>query len=379
MGKKLTTEDFVEKAIAVHGSTYSYESANYVGGKKKIEIICLNGHGSFWQVASSHITQKAGCPACGKNEVPSTESYIAKCKEFHGDRFSYERTVYSNCSSKVIVTCKVHGDFLTLASKHVRGAGCSICSGVAKPSTSEFIEQSKAVHGEKYTYTKVSYVKAHAKVVITCRIHGDFEITPDKHKGGRGCQSCTGRCTDTASFIEFCTSKHNNKYSYEKAEYVSAKSMVIITCSAHGDFQMTPSDHKTGNGCTACATNGYNAKKSGYLYVLSDSTITKVGITNRSVEDRRKKIVKSSSLAFTEKFSFFFENGSIARALEKETLTHLKSFHKQPTEVFDGSTESFYGVDLEKLQTLISQKISILKDTQSILTDKPEVLNIENN
>ena len=37
-----------------------------------------------------------------------------------------------------------------------------------KLTTEEFIEKAKAKHGEKYTYEKVVYVNSGTKVIITC-------------------------------------------------------------------------------------------------------------------------------------------------------------------------------------------------------------------
>ena len=58
---------------------------------------------------------------------------------------------------------------------------------------------------------------------------------------------------NTDTFIEKANIIHNNKYSYEKAEYVDTKSSVIITCPIHGDFAQTPNAHLGGAGCPLCA------------------------------------------------------------------------------------------------------------------------------
>ena len=50
-----------------------------------------------------------------------------------------------------------------------------------------FIEK----HGNKYDYSKVSYVEATSEVIVTCLQHGDFKITPNKHKLGQGCLECS--------------------------------------------------------------------------------------------------------------------------------------------------------------------------------------------
>jgi len=55
--------------------------------------------------------------------------------------------------------------------------------------TKYFIQKAIAVHGNKYDYSKTVYVKSNAKVIITCKIHGDFEITPNNHLRGRGVEN----------------------------------------------------------------------------------------------------------------------------------------------------------------------------------------------
>jgi hypothetical protein len=58
--------------------------------------------------------------------------------------------------------------------------------------TIDFIEKAKAVHGTKYDYSKVEYVKAIEKVCIICHEHGEFWQTPNNHLRGKGCPSCNG-------------------------------------------------------------------------------------------------------------------------------------------------------------------------------------------
>lgn len=59
-----------------------------------------------------------------------------------------------------------------------------------KLTTEQFIEKAKKVHGDKYDYTKVSYINAHSKVKITCPTHGIFEQTPNNHLNNQGCPIC---------------------------------------------------------------------------------------------------------------------------------------------------------------------------------------------
>ena len=45
----------------------------------------------------------------------------------------------------------------------------------------EFIEKSIKKFGKKYDYSKTLYINAYAPVIITCPIHGDFNVIPHSH------------------------------------------------------------------------------------------------------------------------------------------------------------------------------------------------------
>ena len=62
MGKKLTTEEFRNRATIIHGDKYNYSLVVYVKSSECVEIICPE-HGSFWQQPNNHLYGK-GCSAC---------------------------------------------------------------------------------------------------------------------------------------------------------------------------------------------------------------------------------------------------------------------------------------------------------------------------
>lgn len=62
--KSITT--FIEEAVIVHNSKYTYPNAVYITDRAKLAIECPI-HGEFWQVAGDHLTGK-GCIHC-RNEL----------------------------------------------------------------------------------------------------------------------------------------------------------------------------------------------------------------------------------------------------------------------------------------------------------------------
>lgn len=53
-----------------------------------------------------------------------------------------------------------------------------------------FLEKANKIHSFFYSYNKVNYINARTKMTITCPIHGDFEQLPFNHLKGKGCSKC---------------------------------------------------------------------------------------------------------------------------------------------------------------------------------------------
>ena len=60
--------------------------------------------------------------------------------------------------------------------------------------TEEFIQKAKTIHGDKYDYSKVEYVRQDTKVCIICPKHGEFLQTPYEHiRKKHHCSKCRGK------------------------------------------------------------------------------------------------------------------------------------------------------------------------------------------
>lgn len=57
--------------------------------------------------------------------------------------------------------------------------------------TEEFIRRARELHGDRYDYSKVEYVDTRTKVCIICPVHGEFWQTYDNHVGSQcDCPKC---------------------------------------------------------------------------------------------------------------------------------------------------------------------------------------------
>lgn len=55
----------------------------------------------------------------------------------------------------------------------------------------DFIKKCELIHGNLYDYSNIDYVNNTHKIVLNCNLHGDFQITPKEHKKGRICPKCS--------------------------------------------------------------------------------------------------------------------------------------------------------------------------------------------
>ena len=189
--KKLTTQDFIERARKIHGNFYDYSKVDYKGRDINICIICPI-HGEFWQTPHNHINGSK-CPKCVGKHRHTTEEWIEEAKKVHGDKYDYSKVIYKGAFERVCIICPKHGEFRPRANNHLNGDGCKKCYHDKQRMTiEEFIKRAKYIHGNKYDYSKVDleYRDKKGRVCIICPIHGEFWQKPNSHLNGRGCQFC---------------------------------------------------------------------------------------------------------------------------------------------------------------------------------------------
>ena len=202
----------------------------------------------------------------------TTEIFIQRAREVHGDLYDYSKVVYTIMNARVCIICKVHGEFMQSASKHVLSErGCPKC-GIKKCAKAitipweEFLRRARNKHGDKFQYIKESYTGYIDKIYVICPIHGKISINAVSH-----CITKTGcrKCGDTSTalkklmshneFIERANKFHNYKYDYSKTVYEIGKKKIIIICKKHGEFEQTANDH-LGSGCRKCADDLHASK-----------------------------------------------------------------------------------------------------------------------
>jgi hypothetical protein len=119
--------------------------------------------------------------------------------------------------------------------------------------TADFIRRAREVHGNRYDYSKASYVAARKYITIICPEHGEFEQWPANHYIGHGCYECGGNKPLTLDkFIERANKIHNSRYDYSRVKFQYVESKIEIICPDHGSFCQRLATHLKGLGCNSC-------------------------------------------------------------------------------------------------------------------------------
>lgn len=264
---KSTTKDFIAKASKIHENKYNYSKTIYTKKDNKVLITCPI-HGDFLQVASNHLSGY-GCYDCGIDSIKNKQKlgnnkFIKKANIIHNNKYRYKNTIYTNTSTKITITCPIHGDFQQTPQVHLLGHGCQKCSPCKRRDTNDFINESNIVHNFKYNYDNVIFTKVDTKV--------------------------------------------------------------DIICPTHGLYKQTPGHHLNGHGCPGCAKTGFDINKQGLLYFVKfDKKLAefwKIGITNNNLKSRFRKDAKNIVMSYIWKFPI----GKYAYMLEKLVLKKFKDY-----------------------------------------------------
>ena len=123
-----------------------------------------------------------------------------------------------------------------------------------------FLSQAKDKFGTQYDYSKTKYTNDRSPIIITCPVHGDFNIIPRNFLKGRGCPKCWREERSLKDTFEIKANKvHNFKYDYSKVIYTNNKRKIEIICPKHVSFWQNVQSHLKGFGCPQCSKEHYKS------------------------------------------------------------------------------------------------------------------------
>ena len=367
MPKRLTTEEFIEKAKYANENKYDYSLVKYINSNFKVEVIC-NEHGSFLTRPADHI-RGHGCPKCSDNVMLSKSEFIARANIIHNNFYDYSKVEYKGNKKKIEIICKEHGSFLQKPNSHLLGQGCAKCSNVYRKTTEEYVQEVSEVHDYKYNYSLVKYKNSRSRIKIICQEHGEFELVACNHLNGSECPGCIkdriaeNRKRTYNEFLKDAKELHGEKYTYCFSKLVASRDTVNIVCPIHGKFEQKVSNHLANRGCSECGKEScgwtrtklkelVHRKGKGILYILrlfnEDENFVKIGITTRTIKQRVLGFPYNTETIHKE----ILTDGALLFDLERYLLRTFKKDRHYPRIEFGGITECF---NLKILEAVIKE------------------------
>jgi hypothetical protein len=110
MGKRVSKEDFIKRAIDIHGDNYCYSDINFINMSTKIIIKCNTCGEYFEKVPSAHVSnKKTGCYYCTnsvileKNSIYKTNPEVLKYIKNIDDA----KKVSKGSNKKILCVCNI--------------------------------------------------------------------------------------------------------------------------------------------------------------------------------------------------------------------------------------------------------------------------------
>ena len=266
MTRRKTHEEYLEELFQKEIKYKPLEP--YRNGRTKIFHRCPEGH--LWRIRPKNILQGDGCPKCSK----------------------------TNSAKKG--PKKTHEDYL------------------------------KELFEKEINYEPLEpYVNSYTKILHQCIEGHQWYVKPSNILMGKGCPHCP-RCPrryNSKTHEDYLKELFEKEINYEPLEtYINTDTKILHQCIEGHQWYVTPSHILKGRGCPSCATHKYsfNLEKPAILYYLKVDAYYKVGITNRTVNERFHTTKDREKI--TVLFEKYYERGQDARDQEQAILKEFADY-----------------------------------------------------
>lgn len=259
MARRCTTEEFIQRSKEKYGNDeFDYSKVVYKNQATPVLLTCKNGH-IYEQTPKVHLRKNntTKCYICVRNDrTHTTEYFIEKAKELHGDSYNYDKVDYKTSNTNVIIGCNKCGDiFNQTPLSHLKGSGCIKCVNKAQTFTKEeFIDRARKIHGDLYNYDEVDYKGIFVKVTIKCKNGHTFSQPPTGHLKGNGCRKCYTNTIRVSEdyFIKRSKDLYGDSFNYDNLNFVDINTPITLTCKNGHTITQLPQSHLRNGVCREC-------------------------------------------------------------------------------------------------------------------------------
>ena len=216
----LLKEEFIEKAIEVHGNKFIYSNVKYINNKTPIEINC-KFHGIFLQIPYIHLKGHS-CPKCSRSSISEKQiknnNFVETANKIFKNEYDYSLVNYQGSNIKVKIICNIHGIFEKTPDNHVhktRPQGCQKCQ-IKKQYSKKQIEW-------------LNFIQLKDNIIIQhAENNSEFYIPNTKYRAD-------GFCQETNTIYEF----HGDYWHGNPNKFISSEINKTTNCSFGELYQKT--------------------------------------------------------------------------------------------------------------------------------------------
>ena len=230
------------------------------------------------------------------------EEYLQECKE-HGFDLPIEN--YKGSMNKINHKCKYGHIYPQSPNDHLKGIGCSRCSGNYSYTPKEYYDLCK---DKGYDLPIEDYIDTSTKINHKCSKGHIYPQTPSDHLQSVGCPTCKGTFKKTPE--EYYNECKEKGLDLPIEDYKGVNVKIKHKCKYGHIYPQTPNDHLRGKGCPSCN----ESKGEKYIRNYLDNNSIKY-IPQKTFEDLKDK----------QPLSYDFYLPDYSMLIEYQGIQHFQS------------------------------------------------------
>jgi hypothetical protein len=281
-------DKLMDAVVRVHGYKYDYSKvipSEIISNECRFIVICNICDYEWSPILSVHINQGSGCPSCA-GQLPWTyERLLIAAFRIHGNKYYYglvRPEDIQSLDSRINLCCnKCNYYWNPIINDHINGkTGCPSCARSSRWTYDFFIENTRIVHGNKYSYELVNPEDINGGrsmitiICLTCKYQ--WSTTINTHINSRNCQKCLYSLKHTLdNLVNKITEIHENKFdcSLIRQEHIkcSISNVPLICNKCKKCWSPTINSLINGkrSGCPRCRTS--KGERACIKYLLSNN------------------------------------------------------------------------------------------------------------
>ena len=205
---------------------YDFLKFVYEGSTIPSTVIC-KVHGELNKSRTNILLKNYVCGLCNSRFVKDTKDFVEALKvKFPNtwDLCDYSKTKYVGTTTKLLMTCKEHGDFEKTSNECLNSEANYVCTKCNYKVRAEGKTHTRDSFLEKYkdrlspldSFKNLSYVNSDTKIEVTCKEHGSYFLLTGNYIKGQRCPKCSNSSTSKGelelfSFIQGLVSTCQSK------------------------------------------------------------------------------------------------------------------------------------------------------------------------